>query len=196
MRKAIKERKTSETDIQLSVTLDNLEPSSIDTGVPFFDHMLGSFARHGRMHLEVTCKGDIEIDAHHSVEDIGIVLGQALKEALGKKEGIQRFGDALIPMDDALAQVAIDLSGRSYFSYMGAPLQGQINNYSEELTIEFLKSFSDNGDFNLHVNVLDGFNRHHIHEAIFKSLGIALYRSARIDQDLQGISMSTKGTLI
>ena len=194
-RKSKVSRVTSETDISVEFSIDSTDEARVDSGVPFFDHMLGSMAKHGRFNLMLQCQGDNEIDDHHSVEDIGITFGQALKESLGDKAGIKRFGTATIPMDDALAMVSIDLSGRPFFNYTGETLVGYIGKYSEELTIEFLRSFAVHGGINLHVMVFYGTNKHHIHEAIFKALGIALYEATSIDDTLKGRIMSTKGKI-
>ena len=194
-RVSIIERKTTETDIRLEINLDKTGQSDIDTGIPFFDHMLNSMMRHGRFTASIKCRGDIDIDDHHTVEDIGICLGKAFNEALGIKSGIRRFGSAIIPMDDSLTLVAVDLSGRSYFKYTGTELKGYIKEYSEELTIEFLRSFSDNAQINLHIEQKYGDNRHHIHESIFKSLGVALYQGCMIDASLGGNIPSTKGSI-
>ncbi|HOO72791.1 MAG TPA: imidazoleglycerol-phosphate dehydratase HisB [Spirochaetota bacterium] len=188
-------RKTRETDIVITVTLDSMAESKIDTGVPFFDHMLLTMARHGRFCLNVSCLGDTHVDDHHTVEDIGISMGQAVKAALGNRAGITRFGNALVPMDDALAMAAVDLSGRSYFSYTGEQLRGYIARYSEELTLEFFRSFADNAGLNLHLNLLNGTNRHHIHEALFKAVSRALYQAMSIDRSLDGAIPSEKGTI-
>lgn len=192
---SIIERKTLETDIRIEINLDKSAASIIKTGVPFFDHMLNSMSRHGRFFADIKCDGDINVDDHHTVEDIGICLGRAFKEALGAKSGIRRFGHAVIPMDDALSMAAVDLSGRPFFKYTGSDLKGYIKEYSEELTLEFLRSFSDNAEINLHIEQKYGDNRHHIHESIFKSLGIALYQSCTIDESLKGSVPSTKGTI-
>jgi len=189
------ERKTSETDIRIKVILDSTEPSVIESGVSFFDHMLYSMSRHGRFNLNLICKGDVHIDDHHSVEDVGICLGKAFKEALGDKSGIKRFGNSIIPMDEALTMVAIDISGRSFFKYSGTELKGSVKSYSEELTLEFLRSFSDNAGVTLHVVQKYGDNRHHIHESIFKALGVALHNACSIDSSMQGVVPSTKGTI-
>ncbi len=194
-RKSTVRRKTLETDISLRLVLESNEKSEINSGIPFFDHMLSAMSRHGRIYLSLHCKGDLQVDDHHSIEDIGICLGKALKKALGEKAGIRRFGEAIIPMDDTLTLVSVDLSGRPFFKYSGAPLAGFINTYSEELTIEFLRSLANNLGMNLHVNVLYGDNRHHIHESIFKSLGVALFMAYSIDESLEGNIPSTKGTV-
>lgn len=194
-RTGIIERKTSETDITIKLILDCTEPSIIESGVAFFDHMLYSMSKHGRFHISLTCKGDVHVDDHHTVEDIGICFGRALKDALGDKAGIRRFGNAVIPMDESLSMVAIDISGRAYFRYTGSELKGSIKTYSEELTSEFLRSFADNAEINLHVEQKYGDNRHHIHESIFKALGVALYNACSIDPFMKGMIPSTKGTI-
>lgn len=188
-------RKTKETDIAVDITLNSTEKSEITSGVPFFDHMLESMSKHGRFSLKLTCRGDREVDDHHSVEDTGICIGLALKQALGDKSGIQRFGDVTIPMDDALTMVAIDCSGRPYYNYTGPILNGSIATYSEELTGEFLRALAMNAGINLHVKVFYGQNKHHVHETIFKALGIALYRATVKDDSLKGYVPSTKGML-
>jgi imidazoleglycerol-phosphate dehydratase len=189
-------RKTKETDIVISVTLDSIEESKVSSGVPFFDHMLLSLARHGRMRLAVACMGDTHVDDHHTVEDIGICLGQALRLALGGREGITRFGNAIVPMDDALALAAVDISGRPFFCYTGEPLTGYISRYSEELTLEFFRSFVDNAGINLHLNLMRAGNRHHVHEAMFKAAARALHQACGIDQSLRGAVPSEKGTIL
>lgn len=194
-RKSEISRKTNETDINIKLILDSLDKSIINSGEPFFDHMLNSMSKHGRFFLDLKCKGDYEIDAHHSIEDIGICLGLAFRKALDDMSGVSRFGQAIIPMDDALSMAAVDISGRSYFKYSGSNLAGYIGKYNEELTIEFLRSFASNASINLHVILLHGDNRHHIHESIFKALGIALYRACLIDSCLNNEIQSTKGNL-
>ncbi|PKL35672.1 MAG: imidazoleglycerol-phosphate dehydratase HisB [Spirochaetae bacterium HGW-Spirochaetae-1] len=194
-RKSEFKRKTKETDISVDLELMSLKEARINSGVPFFDHMLASFARHGRLFIDLQCRGDNDIDDHHTVEDIGICLGTAFQKALGDKAGITRFGDAVVPMDDALTMVAVDLSGRPYFSHRGIELKGYINRFSEELTLEFLRSFAGNAGINLHINVLYGENRHHIHESIFKAMGVALYKAVSLDPFLAGSVLSTKGTI-
>lgn len=157
--------------------------------------MLNSMSRHGRFFVELKCSGDVHIDDHHTVEDIGICLGKAFKEALGNKSGIKRFGNVVVPMDDALTLVAVDISGRPFFKYTGADLKGYIKEYSEELTLEFMRSFTDNAEINLHIELKYGDNRHHIHESIFKAVGLALYKSCVIDDSLNGAVPSTKGSI-
>ncbi len=195
MRKGKNSRKTNETDITVEIQLDCLEPSAIESGVPFFDHMIASAAKHGRFNLKLICRGDTHIDDHHSIEDIGICIGAAFKESLGDKSGIKRFSSVMIPMDDSLSTVAVDLSGRAYFHYSGCELSGYINQYSEELTLEFMKSFSSSAGLNLHIIQNYGDNRHHIHESIFKAFGIALYQAYSIDPALSGSIPSLKGTI-
>lgn len=194
-RYSLVERKTLETSIRIELDLDSNEKSVISSGVDFFDHMLNSMSRHGRFYMNLSCSGDTNVDDHHSVEDVGICLGAALRESLGSKAGIRRFGHAMIPMDDALAVAVVDLSGRAYFRYTGIPLNGQIKKYSEELTIEFMRALSDNAGINLHIELKCGDNRHHIHEAIFKALGIALRSAFSIDPEIGASIPSTKGII-
>ena len=194
-RVSVIERKTTETDIRVELNLDKAGISDINTGIPFFDHMLNSMMRHGRFAASIKCRGDIEIDDHHTIEDIGICLGKAFKEAMGDKAGIRRFASVVIPMDDALTLVSVDLSGRAFFKYTGTELKGYIKEYSEELTLEFLRSFSDNAYINLHIEQKYGDNRHHIHESIYKALGLALHSGCMIDEALGGNIPSTKGEL-
>ncbi len=194
-RKATITRRTRETDIKLTLVLDNREPSHIFTGVPFFDHMLNSMARHGRFHLTIQCSGDTEVDDHHTVEDVGICLGKAIQKVLGDKAGIARFGDALVPMDDALAMAVVDLSGRAFFRYEGSALGGTMGTYSAELTPEFLRALASNAEMNLHVVLFHGENNHHIHEGIYKALGVALKKACALDESLEGDIPSTKGSL-
>lgn len=188
------DRKTNETDISLSFAVDGEGISRQDTGVPFLNHMLDLFARHGHFDLKVQAQGDIEIDYHHTVEDIGICLGQALREALGDKQGIKRYGSAFVPMDDALAQVVIDISNRPHLEYRAAypsPLVGQ---FPTELVHEFLWKFALEARINLHVILHYGQNTHHMIEAIFKALGRALDEATAIDPRVKGVP-STKGVL-
>ncbi len=194
-RKTQIERKTNETDISIKMDLDSPLRCSIDSGIPFFDHMLNSMFRHGGIWIDVKCQGDTEIDYHHSIEDIGICLGQAMNEALGDKAGIVRFGHASVPMDEALSEVSIDISGRAFFKYTGKELDGHIRDYDEELTLEFFQAFTVNCGINLHIIQQYGKNRHHIHESIFKSVGRALREAIRIDPNLAGEIPSTKGSL-
>ena len=192
MREASLMRKTKETDIELSLYIDGTGESTIDTGIGFFDHMLTLFARHGDFDLDVKCDGDLDVDAHHSIEDIGIVLGKALKEALGDKDGIRRYGAALIPMDESLAEVALDLSGRSYLVFNAEFTTDRIGEYPTEMTEEFFRAVADNAGMTLHINLRYGKNNHHIAEAIFKAFGHALKDAVSLDG--RGV-LSTKGVL-
>jgi len=192
MRYAKVERKTKETDILLEITLDSSEESSIQSGVNFFDHMLGALAKHGNMKINLLCRGDTHIDDHHSIEDIGICMGRAFREALGEKKGITRFGKAVIPLDEALTETIVDISGRAYYVYNGNPLDGRIGNYDCQLSAEFLYSFANNAGINCHVIQHYGTNLHHIHETIFKSLAVALREAVAVKGD--GVP-STKGIL-
>jgi imidazoleglycerol-phosphate dehydratase len=186
------ERKTNETDIRLSLLLDAVGAYEIDTGVGFLDHMLSHLSKHSKMDLTVKAKGDLEVDAHHTVEDIAICLGNALNEALGDKKGIRRYGHSSVPMEDALADVAIDLSGRPFCVYNVSYRTDKIGDFDVECIEEMLRSFSNHGKFNLHVNVPYGTNSHHIAEAIFKALGQALANAVEI---IGSEVPSTKGTL-
>lgn len=180
--------------MRVSIDLDGEGKSAIDTGVPFLDHMLDLFARHGLFDLEVTCKGDLNIDDHHSVEDIAICLGQAFAKALGDKKGIVRYGAAYTPMDETLARAVVDLSGRYYLVYKVQNTRDRIGNFSVELAEHFWHSFAEHCKCNLHVEVFYGRNQHHILEAVFKSVTRALSQAARPDDRIKGV-MSTKGTI-
>jgi imidazoleglycerol-phosphate dehydratase len=193
-RKAEIKRKTKETDIRVSIDLDGAGAGRIATGVPFLDHMLELFARHGLFDLEIACKGDLQIDDHHSVEDTAICLGQAFAAALGDKAGIVRYGAAYVPMDETLARAVVDLSGRYYLVYKVRNTRDRIGNFSVELAEHFWHSFAEHCKCNLHIEVFYGRNQHHILEAVFKSAARALSQAARIDQRIQGV-MSTKGTI-
>lgn len=194
MRKSEKKRTTAETSIRVSVNLDGVGESKIETGVGFFDHMLTLFAKHGGFDLAVKCKGDLAVDGHHSIEDVGIVLGEAVKEALGDKAGIARYGSFYIPMDEALAFVAVDISGRPYLVYEGGEMAPMVGDYDTELTEEFLRAFAFNAGLTLHTRVLYGNNTHHKIEALFKALGHALAIAVRKDGSVKGV-LSTKGVL-
>jgi imidazoleglycerol-phosphate dehydratase len=187
-------RVTRETDIRLALDLDGNGNSAISTGVPFLDHMLELFARHGLFDLEVTCKGDLQIDDHHSVEDTAICLGRAFTEALGDKKGVTRFGAAYTPMDETLARAVVDLSGRSYLVYKARNTRDRIGTFSVEMAEHFWRSFAEHCKCNLHIEVFYGRNQHHIIEAVFKSAARALSQATRIDERIQGV-MSTKGSL-
>ena len=194
-RKAEISRQTKETQIRLALNLDGSGKSAARTGVGFFDHMLDLLARHSLIDMSVDAKGDLEVDAHHTVEDVGIVLGQAIEKALGDKRGIYRYGWAIVPMDESLAQVAIDLSGRPAFVF-NAPFRGaMIGAFPAELVEEFFKSVATNAKVNLHVNVPYGTNNHHISEAIFKAAAKALRQAVSHDPRNAGSVPSTKGSL-
>ncbi|MBK6796700.1 MAG: imidazoleglycerol-phosphate dehydratase HisB [Acidobacteria bacterium] len=193
-RKAEITRKTKETDIQLTIDLDGRGDGKIDTGVPFLDHMLDLFTRHGMFDLAVSCKGDLHIDDHHTVEDSAICLGQAFAKALGDKKGIVRYGSAYVPMDETLARSVVDLSGRSYLVYLVKNSRDKVGTFSVELAEHFWHSFAEHCKCNLHVEVFYGSNQHHIIEAVFKSAARALSQAVRLDDRISGV-MSTKGTL-
>jgi imidazoleglycerol-phosphate dehydratase len=193
-RKARKYRKTSETEISLSLGLDGKGLGKIKTGIPFFDHMLNLFARHGLFDLDVKAKGDLDVDLHHTVEDVGIVLGQALATALGKKEGIRRYGCAHVPMDETLARVVVDLSGRPYLELRGLNRRGRAGNFSAQLVEEFLRALSVQGGMNLHAEILYGRDVHHQIEALFKALAKALQEAVSRDPRVKGVP-STKGRI-
>lgn len=193
-RKAAIDRKTAETSIRVSVALDGQGEAKVDTGIGFFDHMLILFAKHGLMNLVIQVQGDLQVDGHHTVEDVGIVLGQAIKQALGDKIGIRRYGTAFVPMDEALAMVSLDISGRPYLVYDAPVSAPRIGEYDTELSEEFFRALCVNAGLTLHIKLLHGKNAHHITEAIFKALGRALDEAARKDERITGV-MSTKGIL-
>jgi imidazoleglycerol-phosphate dehydratase len=187
-------RQTGETRVQLSLNLDGSGQASAESGVGFFDHMIELLSRHSLIDLEISAEGDLEVDAHHTVEDVGIVLGQALEKALGDKRGIQRYGWALVPMDETLAQVAVDLSGRPAFVYKARFTRDTIGTFDVELIEEFLRALANNAKMNLHVLVPYGSNNHHIAEAIFKALAKALRMAVAPDPRSDAVP-STKGSL-
>lgn len=193
-RKADIRRKTRETEIALSLKLDSEGQSHVSTGVGFLDHMLDLLARHGVMELRIKATGDTQVDAHHTVEDVGICLGQALKEALGDRAGIRRFGRMAVPMEDSLADVALDLSGRGMLVYNVQFPSEKTGDFDVQLIEEFLRAFASNAGMNLHVNVPYGRNSHHVAEAIFKALAKALDAAAQRDPRIKGVP-STKGVL-
>lgn len=188
-------RTTGETDIEITLSLDGSGQAEIATGVGFLDHMLHALARHARFDLQVRATGDLHIDEHHTVEDVGIVLGRALAEALGDRKGIVRMGHAIVPMDEALALVAVDLSGRGYIVFDGAFSTDRIGQLGTSLIPHFLESLAHEGRLNLHVRLLAGVDDHHRAEAIFKALARALDMAVRRDERLAGQAPSTKGTL-
>lgn len=189
-------RKTKETAVDVTIDLDGKGRTDISTGIGFFDHMLNLFGAHGRFDLVVNCDGDIQVDGHHTVEDIGIALGQAVHNALGDKRGITRYGTFFLPMDEALAMVSLDISGRPYLVYdAGGEMAPMIGQYDTELTEEFLRAFAFNAGITLHVKIMYGTNSHHKVEAVFKALGRALHQAASIDAETAGEIPSTKGVL-
>lgn len=195
MRKSDISRKTAETDIRLTLTLDGTGKSDIQTGVGFLDHMLTLFARHGAFDLSLSCQGDTNVDDHHSVEDIGIALGEAFREALGEKRGVRRYGDVTLPMDEALILAAVDLSGRGgFYGDLHIPAQ-KVGTFDTELTEEFFIALARNGGMTLHVRQLAGQNSHHIIEGAFKAVARALRTAASVDPDFAGEIPSTKGVL-
>ena len=188
-------RKTAETDISLTLSLDGNGKSKIDTGCGFLDHMLTLFAKHARIDLDVRCVGDVNVDYHHSVEDIGICLGLALKEALGYCKGIRRYGNMLLPMDESLVLCALDLSGRSYLAYGLEIPSEKIGDFDSELVEEFFLALTRNAGITLHLKQLDGRNSHHIAEAAFKAFARALREAISIDESAKDEIPSTKGVL-
>jgi imidazoleglycerol-phosphate dehydratase len=193
-RKAELERRTQETTIKVAIDLDGKGRTDIATGIPFFDHMLTLFSVHGFLDLTLRARGDIEVDSHHTVEDVGIVLGDALEEALGDRKGIRRYGFAVTPMDEALASVAVDLSRRAYLVYQVPSCDPAERSFNRSLAKEFFKSVAHHGGMNLHVTVPYGENEHHILEAAFKSFGRALGQAVGLDARITGVR-SSKGML-
>ena len=189
-----KRRTTKETEVYVKLELDGRGSSRIATGVGFLDHMLDLLARHGLFDLEVTCAGDLHIDGHHSVEDIGITLGLAFAEAVGDKAGIVRFGVAYVPMDEALVRTVVDLSGRAFIVYRVANVRDRIGELDVELVEHFWRSFAGEARCNLHIELLYGANQHHITEGIFKSAAKALSAASRVSERIEGV-LSTKGII-
>lgn len=195
MRTAEISRKTAETDISLKLNIDGKGESTVSTGCGFLDHMLTLFSKHGRFDLSVTCKGDTQVDFHHTAEDIGIVLGQAFKDALGDKKGIIRYGNMILPMDEALILSAIDFSGRSYLGYdLQIPTE-KVGVFDTELVEEFFLGFVRNAQVTLHIKQLAGSNSHHIIEGAFKSVARSIAQAVKVDENFKDEIMSTKGVL-
>ena len=193
-RSAVISRITKETDIQMNFNIDGSGIANIQTGIGFFDHMLNSFARHGFFDLELTVKGDLEVDTHHTIEDTGIVLGAAIKEALGDKKSIKRYGNMILPMDETLILCAVDLSGRPYLGY-DVPLTAErVGDFETEMVKEFFYAVSYSAEMNLHIRKLSGDNNHHIIEGVFKAFAKALDDASLPDPRITGV-LSTKGTL-
>jgi len=189
------ERNTLETKIKVSLDLDGTGQSTLETGVPFLDHMLDQVARHGLIDLDIQAEGDLEIDAHHTVEDIGITLGQALAKAVGDKKGIRRYGHSYVPLDEALARVVIDLSGRPGLEYQVNFSRARIGEFETDLFQEFFQGFVNHAGVTLHIDSLRGRNAHHVAETVFKAFGRALRMALEADERMQGITPSTKGSL-
>lgn len=188
-------RVTNETDITLTLNLDGSGKNHIETGIGFFDHMLNGFARHGLFDIDLVCKGDLEIDSHHTVEDCGIVLGEAIKKAVGEKKTIKRYGSAILPMDEALVLCAVDLSGRPYFSYDAQYTVPKIGTMDSEMVHDFFYAISYSASMNLHIKQLYGVNNHHIAESSFKAFGKALDMATMYEERLGNSVWSTKGML-
>lgn len=195
MRTATVTRNTSETQITVSVNLDGTGQARFDTGVPFFEHMLDQIARHGLIDLDIVCKGDLHIDDHHTVEDIGITLGQALKQAIGDKVGIRRYGHAYVPLDESLSRVVLDLSGRAGLHYHVDYTRALIGRFDVDLISEFFHGLVNHSMMTLHIDNLRGQNAHHQAETIFKAFGRALRMAVEYDERMAGKMPSTKGTL-
>ena len=193
-RAATVERKTQETDIKVDINIDGSGTSNVSTGIGFFDHMLQGFAKHGFYDMNVTCNGDVDVDGHHSVEDTGIVLGQAISKALGDKKGIKRYGSMILPMDDALVLCAVDLCGRPYFSMDAEFSSPMVGEFDTQLVREFFYAVSYSAAMNLHIKVLSGVNDHHKIEAIFKAFAKALDEATSYDPRITDV-LSTKGAL-
>jgi imidazoleglycerol-phosphate dehydratase len=194
-RQARVERKTKETDVTVHLNLDGAGASKVATPIPFFSHMLEAWAKHGLMDLAVEAHGDVEVDIHHTVEDVGIVLGQALGQALGDKKGIVRYGAAHVPMDEALVFTAVDLSGRPFLVFNVPVARARVASFDLDMLQEFFRAFAFNAGITLHVTMHYGHNLHHISEAVFKAVGRALAQATRLDPRIAGVLPSTKGTL-
>jgi imidazoleglycerol-phosphate dehydratase len=194
-RTAVFERKTNETDVKISVNIDGKGDSVIASGNGFFDHMISLFAKHGFFDLDLKCLGDIEVDFHHSAEDIGITLGTAFKNALGEKKGIARYGSAYIPMDETLVRTVIDISGRSNLVYEENLRDRTVNSFEVDLVYDFFKGFCDSFGATLHIDIIRSRNSHHAVEAIFKAFGRSLMEAAAVDERVKNTILSTKGIL-
>ncbi len=194
MRKATVSRKTAETEVRVILELDGVGEAYIKTGIGFFDHMLSLMVIHGGMNCTVEAKGDLNVDSHHTVEDVGICMGMAFKEALGDKRGINRYGYALVPMDEALSQVVVDISGRPFLVYESPPLASKIGQMESELVPEFLRAFAIHSAVTIHARILYGTNSHHMIESLFKAFGRALWEASRVGGIYKGIP-SSKGIL-
>jgi imidazoleglycerol-phosphate dehydratase len=194
-RQARVERKTKETEIMLHLNIDGTGASKVRTPIPFFSHMLEAFAKHGLVDLTVDAQGDVDVDQHHTVEDVGIVLGQALRQSLGDKKGIVRYGTAYVPMDEALVSASVDLSGRPFLVFNVPVARTRVSNFDLDLLQEYFRAFAFNAEITLHVTMHYGHNLHHITEAVFKAVGRALADATRLNPRIAGILPSTKGAL-
>jgi len=194
MRTALVTRESAETQIKLRLNIDGKGKSQVHTDIGFFDHMLTLAARHGFFDMELTAKGDLEVDCHHTIEDVGIVMGKAMAQALGANEGIRRYGSSLVPMDEALALCAVDISGRSYFVFDGKFTTEKIGGMDTEMFEEFFRAFCQHSKTTLHIRILAGSNNHHMAEACFKAFGRALKEAVSIDPNIDGV-LSTKGLI-
>lgn len=187
-------RRTKETDIAVDLEIDGKGAARVGTGIPFLDHMLDSFARHGLFDVTIQAKGDLDVDYHHTVEDVGLALGQAFKEALGDKHGIRRFGESIVPLDEALARVVVDISGRPYLAYRVQIRGGRVGTFDTDLPHEFFQAIVNQLGMNLHMDVQHGENPHHIIEACFKGFARAMDAATALDPRIEGV-LSTKGSL-
>ena len=194
-RTASVERNTNETQVAIQLNLDGIGQSSLKSGLPFFEHMLDQIARHGMLDLTIDAKGDLEIDAHHTVEDVGITLGQAFNQAIGDKKGIVRYGHAYVPLDEALSRVVVDFSGRPGLEFRVQFPRSRVGDFDVDLTHEFFQGFVNHANVTLHIDNLSGDNSHHIAETIFKAFGRALRMAITVDERMQDVIPSTKGTL-
>jgi len=189
------ERKTKETQVAVQLDVDGTGTGKVTTPIPFFSHMLEAFAKHGLIDLAVEAEGDVEVDIHHTVEDVGIVLGQALRQAISDKRGLVRFGAAFVPMDEALVQASADLSGRPFLVFSVPVARTRVSNFDLDMLQEFFRAFAFNAEITLHVTMHYGHNLHHIAEAVFKSVGRCLAEATRLNPRIAGVLPSTKGTL-
>ena len=194
-RQARVERKTKETEIALQLNLDGTGASKVQTPIPFFSHMLEAWSKHGLMDLALEASGDVDVDIHHTVEDVGIVLGQALRQAVGDKRGIVRYGTAFVPMDEALVQASVDLSGRPFLVFNVPVARTRVSNFDLDMLQEFFRALAFNAEITLHVTMHYGHNLHHITEAVFKAVGRSLAEATRLNPRIAGVLPSTKGTL-
>ena len=194
-RQARVERKTKETEIALQLNLDGTGASKVQTPIPFFSHMLEAWSKHGLMDLAVEASGAVDVDIHHTVEDVGIVLGQALRQAVGDKRGIVRYGTAFVPMDEALVQASVDLSGRPFLVFNVPVARTRVSNFDLDMLQEFFRALAFNAEITLHVTLHYGHNQHHITEAVFKAVGRSLAEATRLNPRIAGVLPSTKGTL-